>query len=179
VDHYEVLGIPPDSDDAEIRRAYLAAARRYHPDFHDHDPSARAEAESRMREVNRAWEELSDPARRTSYDTGRGERTRAPDRSDGPAPSQWRPYDPTPDPGFDESHDRPITAGGIPNWLRLAPVLAFVTGIAAIVLGGFIGVLPIVAAGLFSLVASLALFVLAPLVALTTSHRGSRPTGTR
>ena len=179
MDHYEVLGIRADSGDEEIRQAYLAAARRYHPDFHDHDDRARAVAESRMRDVNLAWEELSDPARRAAYDAGRHGAATRPDpesRTDG---AQWRPYDPGPDPGFDESHDRPITSGGIPNWLRLAPALAFAGGIVAIVLGGFTGLLPIVAAGLFSLVASLALFVLAPLVALTSSHRRSKPTGTR
>ena len=43
MNHYEVLGVVPDSEPGEIRKAYLAAARRYHPDFHaDADAAVRA-----------------------------------------------------------------------------------------------------------------------------------------
>jgi len=177
VNHYEVLGISPAAGNGEIRRAYLAAARISHPDFHDEDAVGRAAAEDRMRELNQAWECLGDPTRRARYDMSRAGSIRSspptgtraePDRA------QWRPYDQSPDPEFDDHHDRPITTGGLPGWLRLAPVLAFVGGIACIILGGFVGILPIVAVGLFSLLASVALFVVAPLVALTSSNRGSR-----
>ena len=34
MNHYEVLGLRPDCEADDIRRAYLDAARRYHPDFH-------------------------------------------------------------------------------------------------------------------------------------------------
>lgn len=67
--HYEVLGVEPGSGAGEIRKAYLAAARRYHPDFHaDADAATRAANARRMQELNQAWEVLGDPAARSTYD---------------------------------------------------------------------------------------------------------------
>ncbi len=67
--HYETLGVPTGADPAEIRRAYVALARRFHPDAHaDRSPAERAHADRRMRDVNEAWSALSDPARRRAYD---------------------------------------------------------------------------------------------------------------
>jgi hypothetical protein len=69
VNHYEVLGVGPDSDAGEIRKAYLAAARRYHPDFHaDADAVVRAGNAQRMQELNQAWEVLGDVGARAAYD---------------------------------------------------------------------------------------------------------------
>jgi curved DNA-binding protein CbpA len=69
VNHYEVLGVAPASDAGEIRKAYLAAARRYHPDFHaDADSVVRAGNARRMQELNRAWEVLGDAGARAAYD---------------------------------------------------------------------------------------------------------------
>lgn len=94
-DHYETLGIPRGADPAEIRRAYVALARRFHPDAHaDRSPAERAHAERRMRDVNEAWSALSDPARRRAYDEtqARG-RPSAPPR---PRP-EGRGWSPRPD----------------------------------------------------------------------------------
>jgi len=60
---YEVLGVSPEASDAEIRRAYLALARRFHPD-------ANPGGEDRMRAVNEAWAILGDRERRRAYDRG-------------------------------------------------------------------------------------------------------------
>jgi hypothetical protein len=69
VNHYEVLGVAPESEAGEIRKAYLAAARRYHPDFHaDADAVVRAGNARRMQELNRAWEVLGDAGARAAYD---------------------------------------------------------------------------------------------------------------
>ena len=66
---YEVLGVPFDADQATVRRAYVALARRFHPDAHaGRTPAERVHAERRMRDVNEAWATLSDPARRRAYD---------------------------------------------------------------------------------------------------------------
>lgn len=80
-----MLGAKPDASAEELRRAFVAKARRYHPDRHvGAEPSVRREAERRMREVTEAWSVLSDPQRRRHYDLGlgdpvaRGGRGRAP-----------------------------------------------------------------------------------------------------
>jgi curved DNA-binding protein CbpA len=66
-DPYDVLGVEPGADIAQLRRAYLAQLRRSHPDLFPGD----TEAEQRTRDLNRAWAEVS----------GRhGRRARAPAR---------------------------------------------------------------------------------------------------
>jgi len=177
VNHYEVLGVAPDADVGEIRQAYLAAARLAHPDLHENtDGEARLAAEARMRSINLAWGELADPRRRRRYDAALDPAVPAPTGGDPapPSPVPWRPYDPSPAPAFDERYDRPITGGGIPTWLRLAPVLSFATGVAAMVLGAVTGITGVIAVGLGCFAVSIVLFVAASLVALTTSRGGSR-----
>jgi DnaJ-class molecular chaperone len=62
---YEVLGIPSNSTDQEIKSAYRRMALRYHPDKNPDDPVA---AEM-FKEVTFAYEVLSDPENRRLYDT--------------------------------------------------------------------------------------------------------------
>lgn len=70
--HYETLGVAEGADPDAVRRAYLAAARRLHPDrWVDASDAERAEADRRMREVNEAWRVLGNPGRRYAYDAGR------------------------------------------------------------------------------------------------------------
>lgn len=63
-DYYELLEISRDADGTEIKRAYRVAARRHHPDANPDD----ADAETRFKEVAKAYETLSDPDRRRHYD---------------------------------------------------------------------------------------------------------------
>ena len=72
VTHYDVLGVAVGASRADIHRAYLALARRHHPDGHTAaGPAAVARAERRMQDVNAAWAVLGDPAARRKYDAER------------------------------------------------------------------------------------------------------------
>merc|ERR1740139_1562354 len=64
-DYYEVLGLPRDSDDQQIKRAYRKLAVRWHP---DKNPDRPEEAEAMFKQVAEAYEVLSDPNKRTAYD---------------------------------------------------------------------------------------------------------------
>ena len=63
-DYYEVLGVDRGSSDAEIKRAFRRVARDLHPDVNRHDP----EAEEKFKQAAEAYEVLSDPERRRTYD---------------------------------------------------------------------------------------------------------------
>src|SRR5213082_2818240 len=63
-DYYEVLGVSRDADDNEIKKAFRRLARELHPDVNSHDP----EAESKFKEAAEAYEVLSDPDKRATYD---------------------------------------------------------------------------------------------------------------
>jgi molecular chaperone DnaJ len=63
-DYYEVLGVARDASGEEIKRAYRKLAREHHPDV-AHDKSR---AEHRFKEINEAYEVLSDPGKRAQYD---------------------------------------------------------------------------------------------------------------
>lgn len=62
-DYYEILSVSRDADKEEIKRAYRRLARKYHPDVNK-EPGA----EERFKEINRAYEVLSEPETRARYD---------------------------------------------------------------------------------------------------------------
>jgi hypothetical protein len=99
--HYQVLGVAEDASIEQIRRAYRALVRRYHPDHlgdRAQNPLSKAEAEQHIRELNAAWQELRDPDRRAHYD-----------RRLTPSPPQT-PFSPFP-PGTE-----PEPPGGFDEW---------------------------------------------------------------
>ena len=170
VDLYEVLGAERTASPAELRRAYLGLARRYHPDTHAGSPApVRAAAETSMRRVNEAWATLGDPERRRAYDAGLAAAPRPPD-------PPWQPFDD----GDDDEPDWRLVADeagtGIkpPGWLTLAPVLLLVGGGTLLVLGVFIDLVPVTVVGLALLVLSGLLFVAAPVVAVAISSQAER-----
>ena len=62
-DYYEVLGVTKQSTDAEIKKAYRKLAKKYHPDI-----NKEADAEAKFKEINEAYEVLSDPQKKATYD---------------------------------------------------------------------------------------------------------------
>lgn len=63
-DYYEVLGVDKNADDAAIKKAYRALAKKYHPDMNPGDE----EAEKKFKEASEAYAILSDPEKKRQYD---------------------------------------------------------------------------------------------------------------
>ena len=70
-DPYELLGVSQSADEAGIKKAYRQLAKRLHPDANPGD----ARAEARFKEVTAAYNLLSNPELKKSYDSGRVDAT--------------------------------------------------------------------------------------------------------
>lgn len=83
-DYYQILGISRDADASKIKKAYRELARKHHPDI---DNSSNAE--ERFKEINEAYQVLSDPQKRQAYDQF-GSAAFEPGSSQGQAYSNWQ-----------------------------------------------------------------------------------------
>src|SRR5262245_57350792 len=63
-DYYETLGVPRTAGEADIKKAFRKLAREHHPDV----AKDKKKAEEKFKEINEAYEVLSDPAKRKKYD---------------------------------------------------------------------------------------------------------------
>jgi hypothetical protein len=176
--HYDTLGCRPDATERELRQAYLALARRHHPDYHANDSDTRRRAaESTMQKVNEAWRVLGDVGRRRRYDATLNGTSHGASRgaAGGRAHDAWHPYDDGPEFEILDFDDTPIEGSrSLPPLLAMAPLLLLL--FAAVLLGGalLLNAKLLVAASAVSACLGVMAFVIVPLVALTRSHRDPR-----
>lgn len=171
---YEVLGVRPGDDDATIRAAYVAEARRHHPDhLGGASPAVRARAEARMAEINAAWAVLRDPTRRAAVadaDAAADARRGATIRDSW---SGFTPLDDDDDGTFADVDfdDTPTGAPPVGRVLALVPATLVGLGIIALVLGVVLTLSPLLVSGLAAIVAGAISFVLVPVFAMVRSSR--------
>ncbi|MBQ4642116.1 MAG: J domain-containing protein [Oscillospiraceae bacterium] len=67
-DPYKVLGVSPDADDEQIKKAYRRLAKKYHPDVNPGDPVAA----KKMQQVNAAYEQIKNPEKAQQHTGGQG-----------------------------------------------------------------------------------------------------------
>ena len=149
---YSVLGVPHDASYDDIRLAYLRLARRVHPDMRGGDPAS----VEQMSRINRAWELLSDTEVRVAYDLHNQDI--ASDSRDNGAGIH------------SDTDDLPITAGRLPEWLLLGAPTSCISGVFVLILGFVVDIMPMTIFGLFMLIVSAVLFLLAPFAVLVSSR---------
>ena len=190
MNHYEVLGVEPASDAAQIRKAYLAAARRYHPDFHvDADVVTRTSNARRMQALNQAWGVLSDPAQRTSYDrslsaaddpgVARRAAREAPHPPQMPEGKGWTPradddgwmsdFDAWADEHDDLAPDPPRSARR--NALTMLPMVLIALAVLFVFVGLAVQVSELVAVGAVCVIFAAGLFIMLPMFEMSRGRR--------
>lgn len=197
VNHYEVLGVDPGATTTEIKAAYLAAARRHHPDFHVGSSDAvRARHARQMVQINQAWGVLGDDPRRESYDqalrsrrsshgphwsTPRTERSRY--RVEPPPGKGWTPR--ADDDGWirdfqgwraetDEPAPDAPPAGPVHGVLALAPMALFLVALVVGVLGVATDARTLLAVAFVALLLSAGSFALSPMIQMVWDRRRRR-----
>jgi len=179
VGHYDELGVAPTATPAEIRKSYLALARRYHPDGLGAAPKRdREQATTRMARINAAWSVLSHRERRAAYDAALGG-----DQDDGTptgatirdVSDTWTAYDDLDDyvdPRLLD--DTPTGAPTLRRGITFLPAIFAAAGVGVLLVGFVIDLMPILVAGLVLLAAAGLSFLLIPLLALFNSSRADR-----
>ena len=110
-DYYDLLGVPPDATEDDIREAYRRRAKEFHP---DQNPTHRDWAEKQFKQLIEAYNVLSDPAQRRAYDRTRWQ---AQVESQRQARGQS-----TPPPGSSPPRYGPTVTTTSPDWLPRAAI---------------------------------------------------------
>ena len=156
--HYDVLGVGRSADDTALHDAYVALARRHHPDKTGGDAS-------RMQAINEAWATLGDPVRRASYDHTLIAGTTAAPRPAGPVEDVVEDY-------LDD--DMPVRATvALPHWLSLLPVAMFAASVGLVVVSLMTASGQILGLALMTFTLSCLFFLAAPFVALFAARRSN------
>ncbi len=153
-----MLGVGPSADEATLHQAYVALARRHHPDLEGGDAA-------RMQQINEAWATLGDPARRARYDLA--------------LRATATPSPPPPMPDLDDvdeiddlDDDRPVRITvQLPRWLSLLPVAMFAVAVVAFCVGLMSSSQAFIAVALMAFALSCLFFLAAPFIALFASRR--------
>lgn len=204
--HYELLGVRPTATTEEIRRAYIAAARRAHPDV------TGAGSDERMLSVNAAWNTLSDPVSRERYDLSlpapstQSSTSQSPTsqsstsarsqtahshstHSATPPPIINNPARPAFVPRFADDEDDddswryepdPVDeATALGRAGQLLPVVALGLGFLLALVGTVVAAKPLVAVGIAVILAGAIGFVVLPIVAMGKAQSNERPESRR
>lgn len=131
--HYQVLGVPPNATQGELRAAYVAKARSLHPDRHAGANAARRrEVERAMQEVNAAWTVLSDPRARREYDSSLRRHESPASARPAPAASTATTVRRTGPPPVVLPDREDQLGPGLPALVRIAPVVLLLGVLGAI-----------------------------------------------
>ncbi len=165
--HYEVLGVAPESDASAIRRAYVAKARMFHPDFHaDATPEVRAHAEAQMRAINDAWAILGSTNARSKYDRKLHDTGRSSSTSSASAAPASGPVAPEATSGF-----------APPRWMTMLPMACLFLAVACFAVGMVTGIPALLAGAIGAALLGGLMFVVVPVFALKRAKDGSGPAG--
>lgn len=91
VDFYEVLGLQRGASVSQVKDAYRKMARTWHPDRYS-DPVKKREAERKMKNINRAYDVLTDPEKKQLYDMGQDPENAGMGQSGGGFPGGFNPF---------------------------------------------------------------------------------------
>ena len=179
-DHYATLGVSPTASAADLRTAYLALARSSHPDkFEGKD---RVRAQTRMQEINEAWNVLGVVHKRREYDanrrnTGAASGPSAANDTSGTGPrrghAHFKPFEHESMNHADIDLDaRPIPGSkALPQWMAFLPIGLGIIGIIVMAFSTMVNASWMFGFGLISLILGGVSFLMLPLVAMSRAER--------